>query len=213
MEACTAAARRVGGEPWGIDELTALLLRDEPFYRHSGGGVTLSGGEPTLFPEYAGELAAALSTRGVHVLLETCGHFDWSDFERHLLPHVSTVYFDLKLADETAHQAHIGRGNQRIHDNLRRLAAAGVDDLLPRVPLVPGITDDPANLQSLATLVTDLGLGRIALMPYNPLWVPKRRAMGLDLPYEHGEWMSEEAVDRCVEIFRSAGVVIEGDPA
>ena len=209
VDACVAAARRVAGEQWGLDELIALLLRDEPFYRHSGGGVTLSGGEPTLFPRFAGELVAGLAERGVHVLLETCGHFDWSDFERHLLPHLSAVYFDIKLADEESHRRHTGRGNRRIHDNLRLLAASGVDDLLPRIPLVPGITDAPANLEASADLLLDLGLGRIALMPYNPLWVSKRQALGLDLRYDHREWMSPDAVSRCAEVLRQVGMVVE----
>jgi len=213
VEVCGAAARRIAGVRWDLDELTSLLLRDEPFYRHSGGGVTLSGGEPTLFPGFSGALAAALHGREVHVLLQPCGHFGWSAFEQHLLTHLSAVYFDLKLADDGDHRRHAGRGVRRIHDNLRRLAAVDDLDLLPRVPLVPGITDAPANLEALAALMIDVGLGRVALMPYNPLWVPKRRALGLETPYDHDQWMSGDAVSRSAAAFRTAGLAVEGVPA
>ena len=208
VEACATAARRVAGEYWDLDALAELLLRDEPFYRHSGGGVTLSGGEPTLFSRFSGELASRLASAGAHVLLQTCGHFDWRDFERWLLPHLSTVYFDLKLADRNAHRRHTGRGNSRIRDNLRRLADAGVDEILPRVPLVPGITDSRDNLGALATYLTELGLPRVALLPYNPLWIPKREALGLDMPYDRQEWMAAQDVDRCADVFRRAGLTV-----
>ena len=204
------AAMETPDEYRDLDELTALLLRDEPFYRHSGGGVTLSGGEPTLFPRYSGELAARLAPRGVHVLLETCGHFEWSAFERHLLPHLSAVYFDLKLADENEHRRHTGRGNVRIRENLERLVGRGDLEVLARIPLVPGITDGDANLRALAALLLDLGLLRVALMPYNPLWVPKREALGFDLPFAHREWMEADELERCAGVFLQTGVAVVG---
>ncbi len=210
VDACATGARRVAGEVWALDELTALLLRDEPFYRLSGGGVTLSGGEPTVYPQYAGELAARLGEADVHVLLETCGHFAWEDFERRLLPHLSAVYFDLKLADEEEHRRHTGRGNARIRANLERLVRAGTVEVLPRIPLVPGITDGEANLTALADLLRDLGLPRVALLPYNPLWVSKREALGLDLPYARREWMEPDREARCSDMVRTSGLEVAG---
>ena len=78
------------------------------------------------------------------------------------------------------------------------------------MPLVPGITDSTANLRALADVVRVLGLPRVALLPYNPLWLPKRRALGLDLPYDHAAWMPEAEVERCAEVFRGAGVRVVG---
>jgi pyruvate formate lyase activating enzyme len=208
VDACPAAARRIAGTHYELAELVDILTRDAPFYRRSGGGVTLSGGEPTVYLRYAGELAAALRDRDVPVLLETCGLFGWSSFARQLLPYVSTIYFDLKIADGETHQRHTGRHNRRIVENLRQLAAAGFDDLLPRVPLIPGITDTEQNLAALADVLTELGLSRVMLLPYNPLWVSKRKALGLELPYDHGSWMSSAEVERCAEVFRRAGLTV-----
>ena len=206
VDACPSASRRVAGRDVPVDELVALLLRDAPFYRRSGGGVTLSGGEPALASAHSGRVARELRARDVHVLLETCGHFDWDRFSQHLLPHLNTIWFDLKLADPARHQRATGRSNTLIHDNLRRLIALGTVELLPRIPLVPGLTDDTDNLASLATFVRELGLRRIALLPYNPLWVPKRRALGLPLDYAHEAWMSADEIARCRDIVTDAGL-------
>ncbi len=208
---CAQLARRIAGTAWSADELVALLIRDEPFYRLSGGGVTLSGGEPTLYPAFAGEIAAGLAAKTIHVLVETCGHFQWEAFERHLLAHLGTLYFDLKLADDTQHRHHTGRSNRRIHDNLRRLAGHTGLELLPRIPLVPGITDSSSNLEALASLLLDLGLREVALLPYNPLWISKRQGLGLDLPYDRQEWMPPEHVARCKDVLDRAGLVVRED--
>jgi pyruvate formate lyase activating enzyme len=208
-DACPAAARRVAGTARTVEDLVEVCSRDLPFYRQSGGGVTLSGGEPALHPAFAGRLAAALRARGVQVLLETCGHFGWAAFARHLLPYVSAVYYDVKLADPAAHRAHTGRDNALILANLARLARSGVP-VLPRVPLVPGITDGAENLRRLAEHVRAVGLQRLALLPYNPLWIAKRRALGLPLPYDHAAWMKAEAVEACRAVVRAAGMEVVG---
>lgn len=208
VEACPSGARRRVGAPLEPEALCERLLRDQVFWRRSGGGVTLSGGEPTLHAEVAGELAARLRARGVHVLLETCGHFAWEPFARHLLPQLATIYFDLKLADEGEHRRFTGRGNATIHENLRRLARRGTVELLPRIPLIPGISDGETNLHALASLVREVGLARVMLLPYNPLWLGKRRALGLELPYEHAALMSEADLLRCRAVVEGHGLEI-----
>jgi pyruvate formate lyase activating enzyme len=206
VEACPSGARRRVGTPFEPEALCARLLRDQVFWRRSGGGVTLSGGEPTLHVEVAGELAARLRTHGVHVLLETCGHFAWEPFSRHLLPHLQTIFFDLKLADPDEHRRFTGRGNAPIHENLRRLARRGGVELVPRIPLVPGITDGEANLDALASLVREAQLTRVTLLPYNPLWLDKRRALGHELPYQHAALMSEADLLRCRGVMERHGL-------
>jgi pyruvate formate lyase activating enzyme len=205
---CPTAARRVVGTAYDLDALFDKLLRDEPFYRRSGGGVTLSGGEPTLYLDYVTRLAERLAARGVHVLVETCGHFDGERFVGELLPHLGAVYFDVKVADPEAHRRATGRDNRRIRENLTLVARTNPEKLLVRVPLVPGITDLAENLAAIAALLRGLGLPRVALLPYNPLWIPKRRALGLDLPYAHAEWMSEDSVRRCGDPFRRVGLEV-----
>lgn len=209
-EACDQSARRLVGTPADVDELARQLKRDAPFYRRSGGGVTLSGGEPTLHAELAGRLAAQLAAADIPVLLETCGLFGWASAERHLLPHITTIYFDLKLADPERHREATGHDNRRILENLRRLMDRS-SDLLVRVPLVPGLTDDDDNLTAIAQLVRGLGLTRLALLPYNPLWIPKRQGLAAGenaLPYQHDRWMSDQDVARCADLVRAEGLEV-----
>jgi pyruvate formate lyase activating enzyme len=211
VEACPGAGRRIAGRGYAVDELAALLLRDEPFYRHSGGGVTFSGGEPALWPGYAGAVATRLAERGVHVLLETAGHYDSDAVESLLLPHLRAVYFDLKLVDPAEHRRHTGRGNERILENLRRLAAGrGPVELLPRLPLVPGITDTDENLAGVARLLVELDLPRVAALAYNPLWLGKRRGLGLELTYDRATWMSAGELERARERLRRGGLEVIG---
>jgi pyruvate formate lyase activating enzyme len=167
--------------------------------------VTLSGGEPALFAERVGALAARLHAAGVHVLLETCGHFAWGPFAEHLLPQLSTIYFDLKIDDPAAHQRWTGVGNAKIHENLRALSETAVE-VLPRLPLIPGLTDGDDNLRALAARVAALGFEQLALLPYNPTWLPKRRSLGLELPYACESWMSTDHIARCEATVAAAGL-------
>lgn len=208
VESCPSGARRVVGDDADLDDLVKCLVRDAPFYRRSGGGVTLSGGEPTLYMEFAGSLAEALSARGIPVLLETCGHFSWEAFERMLLPYLHTIYYDVKLEDPRTHRRYTGRDNHRILDNLQRIAGIPGPDVLPRIPLVPGITDTDGNLTGLASLLKKMGFTRVALLPYNPLWLSKRRALGLAPAYTRTDWMDDAELARCREPFQARGLEI-----
>ncbi len=216
VEACPGRGVKLVGAYYEPEELAALAARDLPFYRNSGGGVTLSGGEPTLFPRYTERLLLALKALGVSVLLETSGHFAWPVFARRILPHVDTVYFDLKLVDPEAHARYTGRDNRLILDNLRRLVAQGsrgasagaaAPRLLVRVPLVPGITATPLNLAGIARLLVDLGLAELALLPYNPLWLTKASGLGQTPAYARDRWMTAEEERQGAEAFAGFRIV------
>jgi pyruvate formate lyase activating enzyme len=131
-------------------------MEDEHYYQVSGGGVTFSGGEPLLYPRYTGRIAQKLREQNVPVLVETCGYFDYGDFERYVLPYITDVYFDIKLMDPAAHKKYTGRDNALILENFHRLAGSIVR-LTPRTPLIPEITATEANLHEI----------REFLKPYN----------------------------------------------
>jgi len=196
-----------------VESLVSEIAKDEPFFRVSGGGVTLSGGEPLLDMGYAGTLAAALKARGVHVLVETCGLFDFDRFAELVLPHVDTVYLDIKLMDSDGHRRHCGAPNKAILENISRLSRLGEGtdaDFLIRVPLVPGITATRENLTDIAGFLSELGLDRVTLLPYNPLWHEKCVKIGERSPYDGvpgmTSWMTPEEVASCVKIFEDRGV-------
>jgi pyruvate formate lyase activating enzyme len=209
VDECPSGALEIVGRRHALDELVELLCRDRSFYEHSGGGVTLTGGEATLFIEWVGELSRRLKQRGIHVLLETCGHFDWSKLEALLLPHLGAVYIDLKLVDPEAHQRHCGRDNRTILENLDRLLASGAD-VLVRIPLIPEITSTHEALASAAALLRQKGVRRVALLPYNPLWSSKSAALGRAARYGRDSWLTADETAQALELFADFDLLSPG---
>jgi pyruvate formate lyase activating enzyme len=177
-DACSAKALRRVGRFYYPQELIDLLVRDVPLYRASGGGVTLSGGEPTLYMEYAGDILRRLKERGIHTAIETNGFFPWDGFSDAILANVNLIMMDVKLADPGKHREYTGASNAVIMENLRRIAREYPSLLLPRVPLVPGFTTTTKNLVAIGSLFRTLGIERYVLLPYNPTWFHKAAAVG-----------------------------------
>jgi pyruvate formate lyase activating enzyme len=202
--ACPSSALAHVGRAYGIDELVGVLLRDEAYYRHSGGGVTFSGGECTMFPEYLEALAVALKQRGIHLVVETAGELDGAWFVARLLPLVDLIYFDVKLADAAAHRRHTGRDNQRILENLSLLLETAPERLEVRIPLVPGITATPENLRGLAQLLRERGVRRATLLPYNPLGREMAPCLGREIPPVPPAFMSQEELASAIATFEAA---------
>ncbi|NLH47270.1 MAG: glycyl-radical enzyme activating protein [Myxococcales bacterium] len=207
---CPTEALRRLGRYRPPAEILAELKRYLPFFRNSGGGLTLSGGEPTLYPDYAAKLLRGAKQLGIRTLLETGGLFDFTRFQENLLPWLDAIYFDLKLMDDGQHREFCGAPNGRILDNFRRLAVVartGFFRLLPRVPLVPGLTDTDENLAAIARFLDDCGVRRVDLLPYNPTWT--RKAVLIDRPTRLAieRWQTPDELERCRRAF--AGFAIE----
>jgi len=217
-EVCPSGALSIAGREMSVNEIVERIRCDKQFFDSSGGGVTLSGGEPTLFMDFTASLAQALNKEGIHVLLETCGLFDYDDFKKRLLPYIDAIYYDIKLIDSDAHRRYCGVSNEKILNNFSRLVKEirGIKkkrvDILPRTPLVPGITDTDENLAGIASFLRRCGIARASLLPYNPLWHRKCVKLGMDnyLSAVPGMkvWMQKEAIDRCRNVFLNAGIEV-----
>jgi pyruvate formate lyase activating enzyme len=202
--ACPSSALTQVGRGHPVDELVELLLRDQSYYRHSGGGVTFSGGECTLFPEYLLALARSCKQQGLHLVIETAGDFEADWFLHELLPVLDLVYFDVKLADADLHREHCGQDNRRIFANLATLLTAAPERIEVRVPLIPGITATPENLQGLARRLRALGVRRATLLPYNPLGRAMAARLGRPTPATSPRFMSEAELAAAIAIFEAA---------
>jgi pyruvate formate lyase activating enzyme len=202
--ACPSSALAYVGRSYEIGELVEVLLRDQAYYRESGGGVTLSGGECTMFPEYLEALACALKGEGTHLLVETSGEFDGAWFIDRLLPLVDLIYFDLKIADAEVHRRHTGRGNRRIWENLALLLQQSAERVEVRIPLVPGITATPENLSTLGQRLRALGVRRAILLPYNPLGKEMAMRLGRESPDVPDGFMGKEALAEAIAAFEAA---------
>jgi len=184
-----------------VKALMYRLLQDRPFFTTSGGGVTLSGGEPTMQMDFVSQLLQALKKEGIHTAIETSGFFYYQQFKEQLLPWLDLIYFDLKLIDSRASKKLCGRSNARILSNFSRLLKESDIAVSPRIPLIPGITTTANNLQAMATFLTKQSVKSCALMPYNPLWSDKLQALGKTAEYQHTDFMTPAEQQDCINFF------------
>jgi len=174
---CPAGALAIVGAAWSVEQLIDVLLRDLLYYQVSGGGVTLSGGEPTMQMEFAGKLLQRLRQEHIHTAIETSGFFRWDDFAAQLLPWLDLVLFDLKPVDSRRHAKVTGRGNEKILENLEKIVRGG-HDVVVRIPLIPGFTADRENLVGLAAEMKRIGVQKCSLLAYHALGKSKAAAVG-----------------------------------
>lgn len=202
-EVCPGKGLRLIGSSYSIEELMQILLRDLPFYRHSGGGVTVSGGECTLYPDYLESLLKALKANGIHIVLETSGHFDYRTFKSKILPYVDLIYYDIKIADPEAHRRFLGKTNRIIIDNLYSLLLERDGEVHPRIPLIPGITATVENLSAVVDLVCGAGAEDISLLPYNPMGIAMAENLGKLIPSLPKAFMKPSEEQRICNMFKT----------
>ncbi len=200
--ACPGKGLRVIGRYYPPEALAEILLRDFPFYRHSRGGVTLSGGEATLYPDYLESLLSLLKRSQVHVGLQTCGFFDYASFARQVLPYVDVIYYDIKIADPKAHRRHTGRDNRRILDNFLRLVDGERVPVHVRVPIVPGITNSSENLSAIVDFLLGAGARDVELLSYNPLGTKMAACLGRPSPPLPTAFMNPEEEKKIYDWFQ-----------
>jgi pyruvate formate lyase activating enzyme len=185
-----------------VDDIVSRAVRMRPFFDHSNGGITLSGGEVTLQAEFAESVLAACQSEGIHTAIETCGASSWSRLAR-LAKHTDLILYDLKLIDDQQHRRWTGATNRQILDNARRLAAS--HDVQIRIPLIPGVTDTEPNLGGIFEFVRGIGLSQVALLPYNPSAGAKYE--WLDRSYElEAEPQTKEVLDGFVMMAQAQGL-------
>lgn len=179
-DACPTEALRLAGQPTSVAEVMATVERDRPFLETSGGGLTVSGGEPAWpgHGAFVRDLLREARRRGISTWVETCGVAPWRVYAS-WLPYLDGVLFDLKGMDPARHRAATGAGNALIHRNAARLAAVPGLQLHLRVPLIPGHNDTPDELEPLAAFAGSLpGPPPLEILPYHTYGVRKYRLLG-----------------------------------
>ena len=176
---CPADALQLTGKAWEVEPLVAQLLKDQAYYVRSGGGVTLSGGECLLQPEFVRSLSDRLHDQGVSVLAETALHIPAENLAL-AAPGIDIFYVDLKHMDPQVHQHYTGADNQTVLENLRWLAK-NHPHIVIRTPLIPGVNDSMENLLATARFARELGpaVKGYVLLPYNDLAESKYGQLGL----------------------------------
>ena len=197
------------GETLPLGRVLEEIQKDEIFYHRSGGGITLSGGEPLLQPAFAGAVLAEARARGVPTALETCGHFSWEACEA-LGSFLNLVYVDLKHTDPVRHEELTGKGNEILLANLQRMDALWTGTaLVVRVPLIPGINDDRENLEESAAVVQGLDrVARVELLPYHRYGLATYARLGRAYPLEDIRPPSNERLQAAATVFASQGIPV-----
>lgn len=179
VEGCFTDALEMFGESYTVEELFAIVEKDEQFYRSSGGGVTIGGGEATCYPEFVRELIRLCKEKYIHTAVDTCG-FITSEAGFKALEEADLLLYDLKGMDPEEHLKNTGVSNVPILENLKRLNAMG-KPIIVRVPIIPGYTDSMEHLTGVAELLATLkSVERVDLLPVHEFGKIKYEQLGKD---------------------------------
>lgn len=195
VDACYAEARTMVGRWMTLDEVLAIIERDRVFYEESHGGLTVGGGEPTLQAPFVSGLLEAARKMGLHTAIETCGFTPWSSFGM-VVQNVDQLLYDIKHMDSAKHEEWTGARNERILENARKSAKV-VDEMIVRLPLIPGFNDDAENLRATGAFVRDElpEVKRIDVLPYHSTGESKNLRLGKDYALSGLEPFRPEELD------------------
>ena len=192
-EACYAGALELSGYTATVEEVLAEVMKDECFYRNSGGGLTVSGGEPLAQFEFTYALLKAAKEKGLHTCIETSGFTSTARIEK-IVPLVDLFLFDYKVTDCALHKQYTGVPNDGILGNLRRIDALGAKTCL-RCPIIPTVNDTEAHFAGIAEIANSLSnLEEIHIEPYHPLGSGKSEMLGRDYPLAALSFPEDETV-------------------
>lgn len=201
---CPREAFTFYGRGVTVEEILPELLEDRVFYETSGGGVTLSGGEPLMQPDFTLHLLRALKGAGIRTAIDTCGFAPQSVLEK-MLPYTDLFLFDLKAVDPALHRRLTGRENTLILENLRFLSAQNVAVEI-RIPLVPGQND--GEIPAMGALLAALPhpVRRVKVLPYHPYAGSKYRALGMDYALPGLKALDPAVAEQAAECLRAMGL-------
>ena len=203
---CYAGAKYVIGKEYEVEELYKEIEKDRVFYSIKGGGVTFSGGEPLTHPKDLTAIAKVCRERGINVAIESCGYGDYEEFKS-ALPYIDSMFFDVKHIDSQKHKELTGVGNERILDNLKKIAEFGIP-ITVRTPVIPGLNNSVENIRGIAEFLKSLPqVKEYELLPYHQFGVNKYNALGRPYALSDTEPPEDEEVR---ELVRNANQVFDG---
>ncbi|ASV57516.1 Pyruvate formate-lyase activating enzyme [Lelliottia jeotgali] len=206
VEECPSGAFEHIGRDVTLDELEREVMKDEVFFRSSGGGVTLSGGEVLMQAPFATALLQRLRRWGIHTAIETAGDAPIS----RLLPlakQCDEVLFDLKIMDADRAKTVVKMNLPRVLDNLLRLAEEGIS-VIPRVPLIPGFTLSEANMNRVLAFLIPSGIRQLHLLPFHQYGEPKYRLLGHEWTMSQVAVPTEEEIATMQQMAEQAGFLV-----
>ena len=217
IENCFSDALLQVGKTISVGETMEEILADSIFYQTSGGGVTLSGGEPALQPEYAELILDACQSRGIHTAIETAGNVPW-DFLKRLVEKSDLIMMDLKHMDPVKHRAVTGVSNSLILVNAEKIVGMG-KPVIFRTPVIPGVNDCIIEIQAIADFIRRLNVqkGNLGnkheltweLLTFHKLATDKYRSLGLEYRANDLENLKKEQFNELVAVAQDSGIPIK----
>jgi len=206
VEICPTGALEVVGEEYTVDQILDEVAMDTPFYENSGGGMNLSGGEPTVHPDIIRKLLLGARERGISSCVDTNGHFKWELMEP-LLEYIDVILYDLKHIDSDEHKRMTGVGNELVLENLRKLLETGKRVWL-RIVVIPDFSDSVEYHERVAEFLKSLPHPpeRIDLLPFHNWCEGKYRQLGIKWGYADSQAMDPSLLRPAVQVYRNAGL-------
>ena len=207
-EVCPADSRTMIGKEVTVDEVMKEVRKDMAFYGDSGGGVTLTGGEPISQFGFSLQLLKACHKDHIHTAVETCGYVEWAELAA-LLPHADLILFDLKQMNPTKHQNLTGASNDKILGNIEKLSR-GRHAMIIRIPMIPGYNIDEENIHATAQFLKDLPYTPdVEFLPCHELGIGKYRALGRRYSLNSIRHLTREEIKKIGLVFESYGVPVK----
>ncbi|MBR2460280.1 MAG: glycyl-radical enzyme activating protein [Clostridia bacterium] len=211
---CATGALEIAGRVLSVDEIMADIRTDAVFCRTSGGGVTVSGGEPTEQPDFTVALLKACKLEGLHTAVETCGYCQCKVL-RKIAEHTDLFLFDWKLTDPELHKVYTGVSNHLIVENLSLLSSLGAKVIL-RCPLISGINLTEAHYDGIIEIAErESAVQAIELEPYHPMGIGKAIALGKPAVYANSDFLDKETARQIMKYISARThipVSVSGDP-
>ena len=202
-KACLGSALTLFGRQIDPEEAYRIATEDAMFYRDTG-GITVSGGEPLLNPDFIRTLFTKLKANGFHTAVDTCGNVPWESFAK-VLPVTDLFLYDIKHVDPEAHRQLTGVDNLRILENIRKLSEAGAN-IEVRMPLVPQANDSEETLRGIGAFLKDLNITRMKVLPYHSMARSKYAALGMHDTMPDVPSPTDETLQSAVALLRSFGI-------
>jgi pyruvate formate lyase activating enzyme len=207
VDVCYSGALKLAGTYIPVGEMVQEVIKELPFFQRSGGGVTLSGGEPLMQPKFSFNFLLACHQQGIHTALETSGYTQREVLSQ-MVKVTDLILYDIKLLDSKLHRYYTGVPNEVILDNLRHIAS--LDQAIQvRIPCIPGINDNKEHIQSIAIFMNEIGLQQIALLPYNVSAGAKYQWLGRSFHLSNKSIQSDEYLATLSDICVKEGLQVQ----
>ena len=204
---CPTKALTVAGKKVSAEEVIEEVKRDKGYYDESGGGMTLSGGDPLFQPSFTEQLIALAKANGIATYIETCGYAEEEIFKK-TVKQAEGILYDLKVIDNNKHLEYTGKSNALILKNFKNILSLNID-VIVRIPLISGITDTSENIQDICRFLNETGFkGSIELMPYNTFGIVKYKRIGWEYKLPNLKKQTDEGLKRISDLFQKNGIAV-----